>query len=122
MVMRKVEPPTSLRPVIHARLKPRWELKIKPFRFATARQEIVVDELLPAETQVNYLVSRLRNVAREHLSAEEKRLARWVQIILPDGAGAEDNVPTLQALPCFAEVHVAPQPSLPKPGGYSVPS
>ena len=115
MVMRRVEPPAGLRPVIHALLKPRWELDPKTRRFVSGRREIVPDEHLPAGTQIEYLVGRLQTVAREGLSTHEKRLSRWVQIVLPEGADAERYVSELQGWPCFAEVHAVPHPSLPSP-------
>jgi hypothetical protein len=116
MVMRKVEPLSAMRPVLHALLKPRWDLDPKRGRCVTGRRELALDDHLPPETQTEYLVGRLRRVPRASLSAAEKRLARWVQIILPAGADAAKYVAELRTWPCFAEVHVAPQPSLPSPG------
>lgn len=122
MVMRKVEPPAGMHTAIHALLKPRWELEAKSRRFVAPRQEFVIGDRLPPGTEVDYLVSRLRKVARESLSPEEKKLSRWVQIILPLGTKGEEYVTGLQSWPCFAEVHVAPEPSLPSPGGVYRPS
>ena len=89
MVMRKVEPPAGMRPAIHALLKPRWGLESESRRFLAGQREFVTDDRLPSGTQIDYLVSRLRKVAREGLSPEEKKLSRWVQIILPQGTQAE---------------------------------
>ena len=115
MVMRKVETPAEVRPVIHALLKPRWDLEPSPRRFVAGGREVLPDEQLPEGTRIDYLVSRLREVPRKSLSPPEKKLARWVQIVLPKKAEAEKYVAELQAWPCFAEVHIAPTPSLPMP-------
>src|SRR3954452_16469955 len=115
--MRKVDPPSGMRPVIHALLRPRWDLEPKALRFLTGRREFVPGENLPSGTQIQHLVSRLQNVDRENLSAVEKKLSRWIQLILPQGTEAEHYVAEMQSWPCFEEVHVAPRPSLPSPGG-----
>jgi hypothetical protein len=116
MVMRKVEPPAGMRPAIHALLKPRWDLQSEPPKFVAGHRELVPDEHLPPGTQIDYMVPRLRKVSKESLSPEEKKLARWVQIVLPPGAQTEQYLAELKSWPCFDEVHMAPRPSLPSAG------
>jgi hypothetical protein len=113
--MRKVEVPAGLRPVIHALLKPRWTLQPKPGKFVAGQREVSSAEQLPPAAQIDYLVSRLQKVPREKLSAPEKKLARWVQILLPVGTKPEKFVAELKTWPCFVEVHVAPPPTPPAP-------
>jgi hypothetical protein len=116
MVMRKVEPPAGMRPAIHALLKPRWELQSEPPKLVAGHRELVPDEHLPPGTQIDYMVTRLRKVAKESLSPAEKKLARWVQIILPLGVQTDKYLAELMSWPCFEEVHMAPRPSLPSAG------
>ena len=122
MVMRKVEPPAGMRGVIHALLKPHWNLQQGPRSFVSGENEVVPDPYLPPETQINYLVSRLQKVDRDRLTPEEEKLSRWVQIVLPQGTEAEQYLAELRAWPCFAEVHVVPPPSLPSPGAIRRPT
>jgi hypothetical protein len=123
MVMRQVEPPAGMRPTIHARLKPRWDFHSAPHRFATITggQEFLPERHLPPETQIDHLVPRLQKEAREALSAEERKLSRWVQIILPPGADAETHLAELRTWPFIAEAHIVPPPSLPSRGGIPRP-
>jgi hypothetical protein len=123
MVMRKVDPPAGLHQTIHALLKPRWNFHSNSRKFATITggQEFAPEHHLPPETQIDHLVPRLQKGARELLSAEERKLSRWVQIILPRGASAEDCLAKLQTWPFIAEAHIVPPPSLPSPGGIPQP-
>ena len=123
MVMRKVDPPAGMRPTIHALLKPRWNFHSNSRKFATVTggQEFAPEHHLPPDTQIDHLVPRLQKGARELLSAEERKLSRWVQIILPRDASAEEYLAKLQTWPFIAEAHIVPPPSLPSPGGIPQP-
>jgi hypothetical protein len=113
MVMLDGETSIPGRPVIRALLKPRWRYESASRRFEVGSRRFTPDKSLPPRTRIEMVAPRLQTTPHESLSAAERKLSRWVQIVLPQKADPAEYVQELMSWPCFEEVYISAPPSLP---------
>ena len=98
------------------------ELKLKSgFRYDTGRRAFLSDagerfdpsRDLPKGTRIVYKTPTLADADPRRLSEAERELRRHLQVILPEGAAAEDYVEKIRAWPSVEDAWVGPQVSLP---------
>lgn len=120
MVMPNVPATPDSASVIHALLKPRWRWDADQQSFATATRRCAASETLPRGSEVGYLVPRLQKLKAEAMQAQQKKLARWLQIKLPASSNSSDVLKCILKTAWAAEAHLAPTPS--PPGSISPPT
>jgi hypothetical protein len=115
MTVPSVPPPDDIRRPLIGKLKKNWLLDVKRHRFVgpQGRDFDPTDEL-PPESTVDLNVPMLAKRPLSKLSAAEKDLMRYVQIILPKGVEPESQSEKIAKWPCFESVTIAPRYELPK--------
>lgn len=106
-------PPGLLRPV-SVKLKPGWAFDVKARQFRGPGGEAFTPEGLPRGTRLEPTVPQLAGRPRKTLSAAERDLQRYVQVVLPTGNDPEAYVQAIRAWPCAASATAAPAVSLPE--------
>jgi hypothetical protein len=107
-------PPADLAPSLEVRLKEGWRLAPdgKAFVAADGRRHPIKGELPPRSR----LVPQVPSLAAKEpaaLSADERFLARRVQVILPKGHDAADYLKVVRAWEPVEEVRLPPRVGLP---------
>jgi len=69
---------------------------------------------LPKGTRIVYKVPQLARASRTKLSAAERDLQRYMQVILPSGEKASKYRPAVDAWPAVEAAQMGPAVSLPK--------
>ena len=99
---------------IDLKLKPDWRFDTRRRTFESGSGEKFTPRgELPKNTKIVYKVPALARADERGLSAPERDLRRYMQVILPDGESPLDYVDAVRDWPCVAEAHVAPEVSLP---------
>jgi hypothetical protein len=98
------------------------EVKLKPqYRYDAGRRVFESDKgerfkpdgALPKGTRIVYKVPALAEADPRKLSASERDLRLYMQVILPEGAAAADYLEIVRAWPSVEDAWVAPEVSLP---------
>jgi hypothetical protein len=98
------------------------EIKLKPqYRYDAGKRVFVSekgerfrpDGALPKGTRIVYKVPALAEADPRKLSASERDLQRYMQVILPQGEAAADYLEIVRAWPSVEDAWVAPEVSLP---------
>jgi hypothetical protein len=95
------------------KLKPGWRYNEATGVFVGSGGDQFAPPPLPKETRIVYKVPSLAASSSQGLSKAERDLQLYMQLLLPPAAVPKDYVKTIQAWPCVAEAHVAPDVSLP---------
>jgi hypothetical protein len=98
---------------VDCKLKPGWRYDEERAVFVGPKGEAVSPASLPKGARIVYKVPSLARSAPKSLSAAERDLGRYLQVILPTAGGAEKLVPVVRAWPAIEEAHAAPEISLP---------
>ncbi|HEY8504280.1 MAG TPA: hypothetical protein VIL46_06830 [Gemmataceae bacterium] len=107
-------PPPGVRPSLQVRLKEGWRLAPGKRSLLTPEgEETPLKGVLPPRARVVPLTPGLAGAEPAALSAEERYLARQVQVIFPRGTDPARYADALRRLEGVEEVRPAPQPGLP---------
>ena len=98
---------------IDCKLKPGWRYDEERAVFVGPKGEVVAPASLPKGARIGYKVPSLARSSRRSLSAAERDLGRYLQVILPTARGVKKLVPVVQSWPAIEEAHLAPEVSLP---------
>ena len=108
-------PGSQVRIPIEVKLKPRWRYDParRVFVSATPGQTFDPRGELPRNSRIVYKVPALAGADVKGLSAPEKELRRYMQVILPPGQSPSQYLDAVRAWPSVAEASTGPQISLP---------
>jgi hypothetical protein len=111
---------TTFRIPVVALLRSNWQFDADRQVFTSGKRRVFSPwTSLPADSQIVSMVPRLAQVPKSRLTAAERRLARYVHIVLPYTVSPEQILGVVQAWPSVSEAHVGPRPALP---GTATPS
>jgi hypothetical protein len=104
-----------MRPHVVAKLKPTWRFDDKAHVFRDLESGRTSDALrrLPAGSSVVATAPTLAGADPQKLSADERNLARYVQILLPEGARAADALKEVQGWDFVESAELPPSVVLP---------
>lgn len=112
--MPSVPLPSNIRRSLTCRLKKSWSLDDKRQLFIGPKgAEFQGSERLPPNSTVTASVPNLGQQPKAKLSAAEKELARYIQIILPENVEPKKVLDEVAQWPCFESVMASPQAELP---------
>lgn len=104
----------GVRVPVEATLRPGWRYDAKRRAFVSDDgDEFRPANDLPAGSQIVYKVPAPKGSKRQALSAAERDLQRYLQVILPAGESASDYVETVRRWPSLEGASVGPTVSLP---------
>jgi len=99
---------------VEIKLKPQYRYNVGKRVFESDKGErFRPDGALPKGTRIVYKVPALAEAEPRKLTAAERDLQRYMQVILPEGVAAADYLETIRAWPCVEDAWVAPEVSLP---------
>jgi hypothetical protein len=98
---------------IDCKLKPGWRFDEDRGVFVSAAGEAFAAPALPKQARIVYKVPSLARAPRRGLSAAERDLQRYMQIILPTARASKALLGAVQSWPCIEEAHLTPEVSLP---------
>ena len=105
----------SVRTPIDFTLKTGWSFDTKRRLFTSESGETFSPfSDLPKGTRIVYKVPQLARASRTKLSAAERDLQRYMQVILPSGEKASKYRPAVDAWPAVEAAQMGPAVSLPK--------
>lgn len=117
MTQPAVPAPSSLKGSLDLELKPGWRFVPRRRRFEQESGETFSPYGdLPEGAGIVYKVPRLAKADPASLSAAERDLQRYLQVVLPAGASAQDCLARIRRWPSVAAVQGGPVVSLPQPG------
>lgn len=106
--------PKALRPSLDVKLASEWRYADSRGLFvSSAGDEFSPGAALPKGTQIRYMVPHLARADRATLSADERNLAAYLQIIFPKGAEVDRYLSEIAQWPCVEQVQRPPEISLP---------
>jgi len=109
-----VPPPKQLRGrSVEFKLKPGWRYDEGKSVFVDPKGVEFAAPRLPKNSRVLYKVPSLARSVHKKLSAAEKDLQRYMQVILPSPRSTRSVLQAVQSLPGVEEAHLAPEISLP---------
>ena len=104
----------GVRTPVDFKLKPQWRFDASRRAFVSESGEtFALRGALPKNSKIVYKVPSLARAAPAALSAAERDLQHYMQLILPPDSAADDYLQVVRAWPCVAEAHLAPAVSLP---------
>jgi hypothetical protein len=98
---------------IDCKLKPGWRFDDKRGLFVSAKGEEVAPPALPKKARLVYKVPSLARAAPQALTAAERDLGRYLQVILPTRRGVDALLKAVGDSPAIEEAHATPELSLP---------
>jgi len=105
-----------LRPHLVLQLKAPWRYEGTSGAFVTAGgKRFETKGRLPPGSSVVPTVARLQGRDPASLSGPEAKLARYVQVLLPQGTEAAGWLATIRQWPCVQSVDLPPEVGLPRP-------
>jgi hypothetical protein len=109
-----VRPPRGFRRPIDLTLKAGWSFDPKTHAFTSSSGDTFsLRGQLPKGARVVHKVGSLSGSDASTLSAAERDLRRYLQVILPRGVSPAAHLPRVRAWPPVEEAHAAPDISLP---------
>jgi hypothetical protein len=109
------EPISGMRPHLVLKLRPGWRFDARANAFVDARgRSCPAPEDLPAGTKFLPVSPTLQRKHTGKLSAPERDLVRYFQIVLPTGADPRAYLDAMRRWPCATEVTLPPIVSLPQ--------
>jgi hypothetical protein len=106
------EPPPGLRPHLVLKLKVGWRFHRGAF-VSPEGLHIAPPTGLPSGTEIVPMVAELARADLSTLSEAERDLARYLQVILPEGAEPAAWLEPMRSLEAVEEASLPPQISLP---------
>jgi hypothetical protein len=109
------EPIPGLRPHLVMKLKSGWRFDADANAFVDARgRRCAQTDQLPTGTTLQPVSPTLQRKRAARLTAAERDLVRYFQIVLPAGADPRVHLDAVSGWPCAAEVRLPPIVSLPQ--------
>ena len=106
-------PPTG-RPHLVVLLKPGWKYEGRKRQFGKKGGErVLLKQDLPARTKVVYTAPDLARLTESKLTPGERRLARYVNVILPPDSDADALLTRVKQWKCVEKAWVGPEVALP---------
>ena len=106
--------PGGLRPNIVIRLKKGWTFESDSRAFISRDgQKLSPMKDLPEGSRLVYVAPELAQAVPESLSEDERNLARYLHVILPEGTGPSAYFHVLRKWACIDKVEPSPDISLP---------
>jgi hypothetical protein len=113
-MMPAVPPPGGLvRTPIDLTLKPAWRYDSRRHRFVARSGDTFTPAGLPTGTKIVYKTPGLIRKDQARLSAAERDLIRYMQVILPAGESASEHLGAVRAWPPVEDASLGPEISLP---------
>lgn len=106
--------PKGLRPSLDIRLAADWHYAESERHFVSAsgaRFQPFAE--LPKGTRIRYMAPHLAKADRAKLSADERRLAQYLQVVFPAGTAVEPYLSAIGKWPGVEQVQRPPEISLP---------
>ena len=95
------------------KLKPEWRLEGRSGTLASEEGESVDTKLdLPPGSRIVRMIPGLAGVEVSALSPEERNLARYLHVLLPEGVELADFLEIVRKWPCTDEGRLPPEPEL----------
>jgi hypothetical protein len=108
------EAPAELLRALSLKLKPGWRFDSAAGQFVSASGErLSILDQLPKGSEIVPTAPALATAEPAKLSAAERQMARYVQLILPKGAAAKELLPIVERWDAVEEVTLPPDISLP---------
>lgn len=106
--------PKDLRPSLDVKLAATWRYAEAKGVFRSASgTEFAPSSDLPKGTRVLYMAPALAKADPATLTADERNLARYVQLVFPKGTNLEPYLRIVRKWPCVETVQRPPAVSLP---------
>ena len=106
--------PAGMKPHLVVKLKSGWSYDPKHRRFVEVRgKSLSPGKSLPDGARIVYMVPDLVTRSPESLTKDERDLARYLQILLPEGVDPSHYIDTVRQWECAEEVRLPPEISLP---------
>ncbi len=106
--------PKNLKPHLNVKLKFGWRYDDAQRIFVSVKgKKLPPFKDLPRGTRIVYTVPHLAHMNEASLSQNEKELSRFMQVILPKKSDTSKFLEILNVWPCFEEVNLPPEISLP---------
>jgi hypothetical protein len=106
--------PNSLRPSLDVRLAAEWRYADEREIFVSSSgEEFSPAAALPKGTQIRYMVPHLAKADRAALTADERNLAQYLQVVFPKGTSVDPYLAIIGEWPCVERVEPPPEVSLP---------
>ena len=100
-------------PYLVVLLKPGWRYDASSRQFVSSRGKGLPVEGLPQGSRVVPMIPALADVPPSTLSPDERRLARYVHVLLPDGEDPAEFLSAIRRQPYIADAQLPPAVSLP---------
>lgn len=105
-----------VKPHLVVKLKPGWTFDPARRTFVSVRgKTFAIKGTLPRGSRIVPMVSALAQAEPKSLSADERRLARYFEVILPKGQEPATHLETVSGWESIAEVRMPSDISLPSP-------
>jgi len=106
--------PKSLKPHLDAKLQFGWRYDDTKRIFVSVKgKKLSPFKELPRGSLLVYTIPHLAHMKEASLSQDERELTRFMQVILPKRSDASKFLEILNDWPCFEEVKLPPEISLP---------
>lgn len=110
----KPQPPRDAPSHLLVKLKTGWRYDASARAFTHTRGGgVPVGADLPRGCRIEYMIPHLADADPSSLGADERDLARYVQVLFPKGTAAAKYVPVVRAWECVEDVELPPDASLP---------
>jgi hypothetical protein len=114
MTARRSDGPKRLRPSLDVKLASGWRYEGRAGLFISSDgKQFSPREQLPKGTKLLYMVPQLARAEGSSLSADERNLARHMQIVFPKGTAVDSYLAAIRKWHCVEQVQPPPQISLP---------
>lgn len=106
--------PKGLRPSLDVKLAAAWRYVDASETFVSSGgEEFSPLAELPKGTRIRYMAPHLAKADRAALSADERNLAQYLQVVFPKGTSVESYLAIIEDWPCVERVDPPPEVSLP---------
>jgi hypothetical protein len=106
--------PEGLQPSLDVKLAPEWRYSDTREIFASSGgEEFSPIPDMPKGTQIRYMAPHLAKADRATLSADERNLALYLQVVFPKGTEVDQYLAVIGKWPCVEQVQRPPEVSLP---------
>jgi hypothetical protein len=95
-------------------LKPDWKYDGRKRQFRKEGAEpVLLKQDLPARAKVAYTTPDLARLAVSELTPDERKLARYVNVVLPPGSDTDALLTSVRRWKCVEDAWVGPDVALP---------
>lgn len=106
--------PKSLQPSLDVKLASEWRYSdTREIFVSSGGGEFSPVHDLPKGAQIRYMAPHLARADRATLSADERNLAQYLQVVFPKGTLVDPYLAVIGKWPCVEQVQRPPEVSLP---------